>query len=55
MLDEELYKRSAKGLLLKCLNKSKFMKVMVEVHEEICGSYRSGQKMRWLIHRHGYC
>ena len=54
LLDDKLYKQSAEGLLLKCLDKLEYMKVMVEVHEGIYGSYRSGSKMKWLIHRHNY-
>ena len=54
MLNDELYKRSTESLLLKCLDKDESMRVMAEVHEGICESHRSGPKMRWLIHRHGY-
>ena len=45
LLNDELYKQSVEGLLLKCLDKSKSLKIMAEFHEGICGSHRSGQKM----------
>ena len=49
-----MYKWIVEGLLLKCLDKSESLKVMVEAYEWVCGSHRLGQKIRWLIHRHGY-
>jgi hypothetical protein len=30
------------------------MTVMAEVHEGLCGSHQSGEKMKWLIKRYGY-
>jgi len=30
------------------------LRVIREVHEGICGSHRSRQKIKWLIHRHDY-
>ncbi|KAM2611892.1 hypothetical protein TB2_031940 [Malus domestica] len=30
------------------------MRVMAEVHEEICGAHQAGTKMRWLLRRYGY-
>jgi hypothetical protein len=52
--EDVLYKRSAKGLLLKCVSKYESLQVLAEVHEGICGAHQSGVKMRWLIHRYGY-
>ena len=49
-----MYKRNAKGLFLKCLDKSESMKVVAKVHKEVYGSHKLDPKMRWLIHRHGY-
>ena len=54
LLDDELYKCSAKGLLLKCLDKEEAMKVMAKVHEGIYKSHRLRPKIRCLIHRYGY-
>ena len=54
LLSDKLHKWSVEGILLKCLDKKEVMSVLVKVHKGICGSYRSGPKMRWLIYRHGY-
>lgn len=54
LVDGEMYKRSLNGVLLKCLNKNKALKVIGEIHEGICISHESGTVMRWLMHRHGY-
>ena len=27
---------------------------MGKIHEELCGSHQSGEKMKWLIKRYGY-
>ena len=54
LLEEELYRKGFDGLLLKCLSFLNNMEVMKQVHEEVCGAYQSGVKMRWLIRRHDY-
>ncbi|CAL9012420.1 unnamed protein product [Prunus brigantina] len=52
MWNEELVRKSRDELLLRCLGKEEYMKVMGEVHEGICGAYQGGRKMRWLIRRY---
>ena len=47
-------KRNQEGFLLKCVNDVEAKRMMHEVHEGICGAYKSSPKMRWLIHRYGY-
>ena len=54
MQRDELYKWSVEGFLLKCLNKSKSIKVMAKVHKRICKAHRLGLKIIWLIHTYGY-
>jgi len=54
LLNGYLYRRITDGLLLKCVSMTGSLRIMGEVHEEICGSHRSEPKMRRLIHRHGY-
>ena len=54
MVDDELFKRSQEGLLLKCVNDIEARRIMHEVYEGICGAHKSGPKMRWLIHKYGY-
>ncbi|CAL8999868.1 unnamed protein product, partial [Prunus brigantina] len=41
-------------VLLRCLGKKEYMKVMGETHEGICGAHQGGRKMCWLIRRYGY-
>ena len=54
LVDDELFKRSQEGLLLKCVNDVEAKRIMCEVHEGICGANKLGPKMKWLIHRYGY-
>ncbi|XP_011075750.1 uncharacterized protein LOC105160181 [Sesamum indicum] len=39
MLGEELYKRTAEGILLKCLDGERAQYVMREIHERSCGNH----------------
>ncbi|KAI5323808.1 hypothetical protein L3X38_032881 [Prunus dulcis] len=52
--DGDLIGKSKDELLLRCLGKKEYMKVMEEVHEGICGAHQGGRKMCWLIRRYGY-
>ncbi|XP_058208221.1 uncharacterized protein LOC131321234 [Rhododendron vialii] len=55
LVGDELYKKSFEdNLLLRCLGHPEAMRVMIEVHEGICGAHQSGIKMRWLIRRYGH-
>nr|CBG76268.1 OO_Ba0005L10-OO_Ba0081K17.19 [Oryza officinalis] len=54
LLDDDLYYRTIDGVLLKCLGPEEAKIVMSEVHEGICGTHQSAQKMRWLLKRVGY-
>ena len=54
LIDRELFRRSQEGILLKCLNEDKALKVMGEVHEGVCGAHKSGSNMKWLICRYRY-
>jgi hypothetical protein len=51
MLDNTLYHRTIDELLLKCLGSDQSRIAMGEVHEGICGTHQSAQKMKWLLHR----
>ncbi|CAL2267115.1 unnamed protein product [Prunus armeniaca] len=53
MWNEDLVRKSKDGLLLRCLGKEEYMKVIGEVHEGICGAHQGGRKMCYLIRRHG--
>lgn len=52
LVGDELYKKSAKRVLLKCLENDESYKVVSEVLECICGSHRVGPIMKWLVYRH---
>ncbi|KAI5316193.1 hypothetical protein L3X38_045369 [Prunus dulcis] len=54
MWNEDLVQKSKDEVLLRCLGKTEYMKVMGETHEGICGSHQGGRKMCWLIRRYGY-
>jgi hypothetical protein len=49
--NDEIYRRTAKDLLLKCLDSDQARVAMGEVHEGICGTHQSAPKMKWLLHR----
>ncbi|XP_058211711.1 uncharacterized protein LOC131323889 [Rhododendron vialii] len=54
LLGQDLYRRTSDGLLLLYVSKDQSMRIMGEVHEGTCGAHQAGDKMRWLIKRHGY-
>ncbi|KAI5327194.1 hypothetical protein L3X38_026590 [Prunus dulcis] len=54
MWNEDLVRKSKDEVLLRCLGKTEYMKVMEETHEGICGAHQGGRKMCWLIRRYGY-
>jgi hypothetical protein len=49
--NDELYRRTADDLLLKCLGSDQARVAMGEVHEGICGTHQSAPKMKWLLRR----
>jgi hypothetical protein len=49
--NDELYRRTAKDLLLKCLDSDQARVAMGKVHEDICGMHQSAPKMKWLLRR----
>jgi hypothetical protein len=54
LINDELYCRTTKDLLLKCLDHDQAKIVMGEVHEGICGTHQSASKMKWLLRRSGF-
>jgi hypothetical protein len=53
-IDDELYRRTAEGVLLKCLDSDQARVAIGEVHECICGTHQSAPKMKWLLRRAGF-
>ena len=54
LIDDELYRRTAEDILLKCLGSDQGRVAMGEVHEGICGTHQSAPKMKWLFRRVGF-
>jgi hypothetical protein len=54
LLDNTLYCRTIYALLLKCFGSDQSKVAMREVHEGICGTHQSAQKMKWLLRRAGF-
>ncbi|VVA40918.1 PREDICTED: retrotransposon, partial [Prunus dulcis] len=54
MWNGDLVQKSKDEVLLKCLGKKEYMKVIGETHEGIYGAHQGGRKMCWLIRRYGY-
>ena len=54
LIDDELYRRTAEDLLLKCLDSDQARVTMGEVYEGICGTHQSAPKMKWLLRRAGF-
>jgi len=51
---DELYRRTADDILLKCLGTDQAHVAIGEVHEGICGTHQSTPKMKWLLRRAGF-
>ena len=51
LIDDDLYRRTAEDLLLKCLDSDQAKVATGEVHEGICGTHQSAPKMKWLLGR----
>jgi hypothetical protein len=53
-IDDELYRRTIDGILLKCLDDEQAKVVVQEVYDGICGAHQSAYKMNWLLRRAGF-
>ena len=51
---DELYRRTADDILLKCLGTDQARVAMGEVHEDICCTHQSAPKMKWFLRRTGF-
>jgi hypothetical protein len=49
LIDNELYRRTTGGVLLKCLGLDDAILAMAEMHEGICGTHQSAPNMKWLL------
>jgi hypothetical protein len=48
-LDDDLYRRTIDGMLLKCLGEEQAKVAVWEVHDGIYGAHQSAYKMNWLL------
>jgi hypothetical protein len=53
-LDDDLYRRTINGVLLKCLGEKQAKVAVQEVHVGMCGAHQSAHKMNWLLRRTGF-
>jgi hypothetical protein len=53
-LDDDLYRRTIDGVLLKCLGQEQAKGAVREVHDGICGAHQSAYKMNFLLWRSGF-
>jgi hypothetical protein len=51
LINDELYHRTTKDLLMNCFDHDQDKIAMGEVHEGICGTHQSAPKMKWLLRR----
>jgi len=54
ILNNELYKKSHEGVMLRCLGKHEPYLAMVEVHNGIMDLTPMVKKMKWILYRKGY-
>jgi hypothetical protein len=53
-LDDDLYRRTINGVLLKCLGEEQAKVEIREVHDGICGAHQLAYNMNWLLWRLGF-
>jgi hypothetical protein len=54
LLDDDLYRRTIDGILLKCLGGEQAKVAVWEAHDGICGAHQLAHKMNWLLRRAGF-
>ncbi|KAK2455906.1 hypothetical protein QL285_003321 [Trifolium repens] len=53
IFENDLFKKTSEGILLKCLNEAEAYIEISDVHSGTCGSHQAGHKMKWLLFRQG--
>jgi hypothetical protein len=53
-LDDDHYRGTIDGVLLKCLGEEQANVAVWEVHDGICGAHQSANKMNWLLWKAGF-
>ncbi|RVW62086.1 hypothetical protein CK203_058942 [Vitis vinifera] len=54
LIEGHLYKQSFTGPYLRCLNHSKALYVLAELHEGVCGNHSGGRSLAHKAHSQGY-
>jgi hypothetical protein len=54
VMDDELYRRTMDGMLLRCLGEEQSRLAMGELHEGLCGTHQAAPKMKWALRRVGF-
>jgi hypothetical protein len=54
VMDDELYRRTVDGMLLRCLGEEQSRLAMGELHEGLCGTHQAAPKMKWALRRVGF-
>ncbi|KAK2411280.1 protein NYNRIN [Trifolium repens] len=53
IFENDLFKKTSEGILLKCLSEAEAYIAISDVHSGTCGSHQAGHKMKWLLFRQG--
>ncbi|KAK2443828.1 protein NYNRIN [Trifolium repens] len=53
IFENDLFKKTSEGILLKCLNETEAYIAISDVHSGTCGSHKAGHKMKCLLFRQG--
>ena len=53
IVGNDLFKKTPKGVLLKCLGETEAYAVVSNTHSGVCGTHQAGHKMKWLLFRQG--
>lgn len=52
-MENELFKKTPEGVLLKCLNENDAYLEIISADYGSCGSHQASHKMNWLLFRQG--
>ena len=53
LIENELFKKTTEGILLKCLGESEAYVAVSNVHSGACGAHQAGHKIKWILVRSG--
>ena len=53
IIENELFKKSPEGVLLKCLSEAEAFLAISDTHSGECGSHQTSHKIKWLLFRQG--